>query len=135
MKRLFEKKSVGFYLGIAAALATLAMDIVYITLDYGDKTFSMTAFGFFLGAFAAECGVVLFDRTFLPMLPPILTGIGVGAHLYKAFPSISDLINKMVFIGGNSRLAVRFAMYFAVCGLLFVVSSFMKSNTATAVTE
>lgn len=135
MKRLFENKSVGFYLGIAAALATLVADIVYITLDYGDKTFSMIAFGFFLGAFAAECAVVLFDQTFLPMLPPILTGIGVGAHLYQAFPSISDLINKIVFIGGNSRLAVRFAIYFAVCGFLFVVSSFMNSSIAPAVKE
>lgn len=126
MKKLFRKKATGFYLGILAAVAAVGLDVAYFALDYGDKTFSMAAFLLVLSAAVTQCVIVFLDWEVLPVFPPILMGAAVGMHLYQSFPSISDLINKIVFIGGNSKLAVAFAIYFALAGVLFVIASFMK---------
>ena len=125
MSQLFRNKAIGFYIGILAGLAALALDISYFVMDYGDKTFSMWAFALVVAAVVAEGLILFLDWAILPLVPPILMGAAVGMHLYTAFPSISDLINNIVFIGGNSKLAVAFAIYFAVAGLVFVAASFM----------
>lgn len=129
MKQWLKTKGAGFYVGLVGAVAALLVDVAYMVLDYGDKTFSMAAFVLILLAVGIE-GLVLGLRwTFLPLLPPILVGTGVGMHLYTAFPSITDLINKIVFIGGNSQLAVDFAIAFAATGLLFILAAFLPSNS------
>lgn len=130
MKQWLKTKGAGFYVGLAGAVAALVLDIAYMALDYGDKTFSLVAFVLILLA-VAVAGLGLFlSAAFLPLLPPILMGAGVGMHLYTAFPSITDLINKIVFIGGNSQLAVDFAIAFAVVGLLFILAGFLPNHKA-----
>ena len=128
MKRLFQNKSVGYYLGILAGLGTLILAIVYYVTDFGDKTFSWAAFVLLIAAFCTEVGIVLTNIRFLPILPPILVGGAVGMHLYTAFPSITDLINGIVFIGGNSKLAVQLAIAFGIAGLVFVIAGFFEKN-------
>ena len=103
MSQLFRNKAIGFYIGILAGLAALALDISYFVMDYGDKTFSMWAFALVVAAVVAEGLILFLDWAILPLVPPILMGAAVGMHLYTAFPSISDLINNIVFIGGNSK--------------------------------
>lgn len=124
-----KKRPFGFWLCLIAGIATLCLSALYAVLDYGDKTFSAVALIFLMtgGAIEVSCAFVPFQ--FLPLLPPLLLGAGTALHLYTAFPSISDLINKIVFIGGNSRLALNLTFCFAAAGLLTIIASFFCSKT------
>lgn len=127
-----KNKTVGGWLGLAAGVILLCFDIAYIILDYGDKTFSMPAFVLFLLGVACEVLCVITRLQFVPLLPPLFVAAGVGMHLYQSFPSITDLINKIVFIGGNSQLAVNFAIYFAATGAILVITSFFERTREPA---
>lgn len=126
-----KNKSFGFWLYLIIGVSTFGFDIAYALLDYGDKTFSVWTFLLILLAGIAEIVCCFVDIRFLPILPPLLLGAGTALHIYQAAPSMSDLLNNIVFIGGNSRLALNLSISFAVIGLLSVLCSFfpVKKNT------
>ncbi len=119
-----KNKPFGFWLCLITGAASLCLAALYVVLDYGDKTFSTVALVFLLLGGALEIACAFIDLRFLPLLPPLLLSAGTALHLYIAFPSISDLINKIVFIGGNSRLALNLTFCFAAAGLLSVLVCF-----------
>jgi len=128
MKQVLKGRSAGFYIGLVAAAAAIGMSIAYTFLNYGDKTYSNLTLALVVLAVIAEIAAVLSRVKFVQLIPALLMGGAVGIHLYVSFPSITDLINKIVFIGGNSQLAVQFAIYFAIVGALFVIANFFEDQ-------
>ena len=123
-----KNKPFGFWLSLIAGTASLCFSILYIALDYGDKTFSRSALILMLLGGVLEIVCAFSGPVFLPLIPPLLLSAGAALHLYTAFPSISDLINKIVFIGGNSRLALNLTFCFAGAGLLTVIACFFSAK-------
>lgn len=123
-----KNRPFGFWLYIIAGIVTLCLTVLYVVLDYGDKTFSAAALVFLILGGVIEVACAFVPLQFLPLVPPLLLAAGMALHLYTAFPSISDLINKIVFIGGNSRLALNLTFCFAGAGVLTIIASFFHSK-------
>lgn len=121
-----KNKSFGFWLYLIVGVASIGFDIAYLVLDYGDKTFSLWSFLLILLAGIIQLLCCFSDVRFLPILPPLLLSAGTALHIFQAAPSMSDLLNKIVFIGGNSRLALNLSISFAVIGLLSVLCGFFS---------
>lgn len=129
MKRLFLKeKTIGFYISLVAAVASLVTDIVYIVTDMGDRTFSMAVF--ILSLFAAVLITVnVLWRNPLGLLPSaICAAAAVGIQIYVSIPTITDIFNKVNFYGGNHMAAVVFPVLHLVIAILFVIACFMKNR-------
>ncbi len=121
-----KNKPFGFWLYLIVGVASIGFDIANFVLNYGDKTFSLWSFLLILFAGITQLLCCFFDVRFLPTLPPLLLGAGTALHIFQAAPSMSDLLNKIVFIGGNSRLALNLSISFAVIGLLSVLCGFFS---------
>lgn len=131
----FKNRRVGFYLGIAAAVLMLVVDIAYIVSDYGDITFSMLSFtlmlaGSLLTIIYSILGYKFLD--FIPVISCILYGFGFGQHLILALESLSDVWNEVSFIGGNATLGAVFIGLFFVPMVAAVVSAFMREDRKDA---
>lgn len=124
MKKVFENRGPGFYLSLIAGVAALLGDILYLILDGSDKTFAPVGFGLALAG-AVSTALVVFTRLkFAPFIPAALYAAAFGVVLRVAVPSLSDVWNKVNFIGGNAAMGMGFAGAFFVCALLGVVSCF-----------
>ena len=117
MKKPLEGRNIGFYLLLAAALAALAGAILYLVLDGEDRTFALPAF------ILALAGAVS-----TPLLPTALYAASAALVLRVALPSLSDVWNKVNFIGGNAALGMTFAGVFLFCALLGVAVCFMGTE-------
>ena len=130
-KDLFKNRTIGFYIGLAACVIALVADIALIVLDYGDKTFSWIVFVFALIGVLSEILVLFFDWDFLTLIPSISLSIAGGMQVYASLPTISDIWNNVIFIGGNQPAAIGFLIVFPVCAVLYIVSCFFRhSKTA-----
>ena len=124
MRRFFENRSAGFVLSLAAAVIALAGAVLYLVLDGADRTF--TPIGFALAAVGAvSTALVVFTRLkWAPLVPTVLYAAAFGLVLRLAVPSLSDVWNKVNFIGGNAAMGMVFAGVFFLCALLGTVSCF-----------
>lgn len=128
MKRSFTNRSSGFYLSLAAALIAALGAILYLILDGSDRTFTPVGFALALLG-AVSTALVAFTRlTIAPFLPTALFAAAFGVVLRVAVPSLSDVWNKVNFIGGNAAMGMTFAGVFFLCALLGTVSCFMGTE-------
>ena len=128
MKKPLEGRNIGFYLLLAAALAALAGAILYLVLDGEDRTFALPAFILALAG-AVSTALAVFTRLKLaPLLPTALYAASAALVLRVALPSLSDVWNKVNFIGGNAVLGMTFAGVFLLCALLGVAVCFMGTE-------
>ena len=128
MKKPLEGRNIGFYLLLAAALAALAGAILYMVLDGEDRTFALPAFILALAG-AVSTALAVFTRLkFAPLLPTALYAASAALVLRVALPSLSDVWNKVNFIGGNAALGMTFAGVFLLCALLGVAVCFMGTE-------
>jgi hypothetical protein len=128
MKNMLRNKTFGFYLGFIASLSALIMDAFYIISDFGDKTFSIVAFLLIL--LGSICGIlVLFtDFQFMQLLASVLISAGVGFIISVTIPTITDIFNGVVFIGGNQSAAVLFLITFLLCGIVSNLSCYFDKS-------
>lgn len=124
MKKAFENRTPGFYLSLAAGMAALLGAILYVVLDGTDKTFTPIGFILALAGVAATALVVFTRLKFAPLVPTALYAAAFGVVLRVAVPSLSDVWNKVNFIGGNAAMGMTFAGVFFLCALLGVASCF-----------
>lgn len=125
MKKAFENRGAGFYFSLAAAAVALIGAILYVVLDGSDRTFTLVGFILALAG-AASTALVVFSRlSFAPFVPTALYAAAFGVVLRVAVPSLSDVLNKVNFIGGNAAMGMAFAGVFFLCALLGMVSCFM----------
>ncbi len=128
MKRLLINRMPGVYVSLAAAVVSLAGAALYIALDGSDRTFTML--GFVLALLGAvSTGLVVLTRLKLaPIVPAVLYAASFGTVLRVAVPSLSDVWNKVNFIGGNAVAGCTFAGVFLLCAVLGCVSCFLGTG-------
>lgn len=125
---LFKDRTSGFWIGFMAACLMLAADIVFIIFDYRDRTFSFVTFGLIIAGFAAELLVLIKNYYFAPLLSSICFGVALSMHLYLGFPTLSDVVNGVNFIGGNPQAVIIFGIAFAIGTVASLISCFMNQS-------
>lgn len=128
LRSAFKNRTVGFYIGLTAAVIALVGAILYIAIDASDRTFSLIAFILMLVGVAAELLVVFTDLPFMPVVSAGLYIAGFSLTLNAALPSVSDVWNGVNFIGGNATLGIIFSVTFLVCALAGIVSCFLSQR-------
>lgn len=128
MKNVFKNRGLDFYMNLIAGAAALLGAILYIVLDGTDKTFTVVGFALALAG-VGSTALVLFTRLkFAPFVPTAFYAAAFGVVLRVAVPSLSDVWNKVNFIGGNAAMGMAFAGVFFLCAVLGAVSCFAGSN-------
>lgn len=127
------KKSIGFWLALAASVVALVGLIVYFA--YIGKGGLANAGVIIPLIVAIACGVVLFFYNgtfadFLPVVAAVMTAIALGVSLSDGVGNIADYVSEIVMYGDAGLAGLNFAMVaiFAVGVLLYVVSCFMKKE-------
>ena len=126
--RFFKNRTVGFWIGLAAAFLMLIADIIFIITDYSDRTFSMVTFILILIGVAGEGLIIVKDFKFAPLLPSICFGVAMSIHLYLGLPTLSDVMNGVNFIGGDPNAVIVFGAIFLIGTFFAIVSCFMKQS-------
>ena len=115
---------------IAGGAVALIGSILYIVLDGSDKTFSVIAFVLgLLGAASTLLGLVT-DFKFSPLIPAVLYSTACALVLRVAVPSLSDVWNKVNFIGGNAVLGMTFAAVYLIAAVAAVIACFAGTSEA-----
>ncbi len=114
---------------LVCGTAPIAAALVYAVSDYGDKTFSMIA-----AVLAVLGGVLILAAQFkklelVKLVGSLCVSGAVGLVAFKTIPTITDIFNGVVFIGGNQTAAVAFLIVFAVVGILDVICCFVSGQT------
>jgi hypothetical protein len=128
IKKTFMNRTVGFYIGLAAAVVALVSNVVFIIVGLGDRTFSLLTFFFIILGAGTEAIVVFTDWKFAPALPAIFFSVALGRHFYLAAFPLADLVTKIDFFGGKIAVAIGFSAIFGVCTIAAVASSFMSQR-------
>jgi len=126
--RFFKNRTVGFWIGLAAAFLMLIADIIFIITDYSDRTFSMVTFILILIGVAGEVLIIVKDFKFAPLLPSICFGVAMSIHLYLGLPTLSDVMNGVNFIGGDPNAVIVFGAIFLIGTFFAIASCFMKQS-------
>ena len=128
MKKLFENRQAGFWISLATAVLALASGILYIILDGTDRTFSLVCLILMLCG-AAVTVLIIWNRFSLASLvTSFCYSIGFAFALRQTLPSVSDVWNKVNFIGGNALMGSIFSGVFLLCAVLSVVACFSGTD-------
>lgn len=128
IKEGFKNRSLGFYLALGTACLALVSAVLYIALDFSDKTF--TLFGFIFALIGALSFILLFfiRKDYLTFVPTVLYSVAFAFVLRYTLPSLSDVWNGVNFIGGNAFLGLAFSIAFLLTALISIVTSFIGVN-------
>lgn len=125
-----KKWNPGQILLLAAAAAAIIGSILYIVLDGSDKTFHLL--GFILALVGAASTAIGFTKLkFAPLVPAALYSAAFGLVLRLAMPSLSDVWNKVNFIGGNAAMGMTFSAVYLLCAALAVAACFLGTENAS----
>lgn len=125
---LFKDRTIGFWIGFMAACFMLVADVAFIIYDYGDRTFSFITFSLIVLGVLGEGLVVLKNYSFAPLIPSICFGVALSMHFYLGFPTLSDVVNGVNFIGGNPQAVLIFGIAFVLGTIATLISCFMKQT-------
>lgn len=131
IKLSLKNKPVGFYIGFASALLMLIADILYIALDFGDRTFSYLTFSLVLAAALIDIITYIADKPvfdFMSVITCAMYGVGFGKLLHLGLPTMSDVWNGVNFVGGDPKAVVLFSVLFIVGIIAAIISRFMKQR-------
>lgn len=125
-----NKKSLSQKIALGTAIVLLIADIAFFIFDGGDRTFSYVTFFAGLGGAVFLVMHFLFSTKldFIPLIASALLGIALGMHLFLGLPTLSDIVNGVNFVGGNSSAVVVFGSIFLVANISSVFICFMKQE-------
>lgn len=134
--RFCTNRTVGFYLGVSAAILMLISDIIYIIVDAGAlkiEDYSKTlAFWMILIGVLCEIINIFVDNKYVslyfPIVPVIFYSIGLGRQLYLTAYPIADLMTGVNWFGGNLGVYLTCFILFLIGTVTAIVSSFMKQR-------
>ena len=127
---MLKNRTPGFWLGLVAAVVALVADILLFVIARGDLTFSLTAFVVILAGVLSFLLVLGTDLKLAPMIPALFFAAGTALHLHQGIPSVTDIINDIVYIGGNGWYCIYFGIAFLAATFLSCVSCYMKQRKA-----
>ncbi|MCX4313585.1 MAG: hypothetical protein OSJ83_06995 [Clostridia bacterium] len=133
IEKYVKNKTVGFWLGFGASLALLITDIIFIAVDFSDRTFSAVTFALILVGAAAEIAYFFLDFGFLDFIPLVAClcfGVALGMHLNLGLATLSDVWNGVNFIGGDPKAAIGFGIVFILGTIVTAISCFMRQRKA-----
>lgn len=128
MKNHFSGRNAGFWLSLAAAVSALLVTAVYFAVDLGDRTFSIPGAILALAGVAGTALVVFTRWKLTPLLPAALYSAAFALVFRVALPSLSDVWNKVNFIGGNAAVGMAAAAAYLACALMAVVVCFLGTE-------
>jgi len=135
-KYFIENRSIGFFLGLGAAIPLLIIDIVYMIVDGGAlkiEDYSKTlAFVMILIGVLIQIGSAFVSQKQINDVMLILStaavGIGTGRQMYLTGYPMADAITKVNWFGGNLTIYATFFILFFICNLILIVSTFMRHS-------
>lgn len=109
---------------IASAIAVIGSG-VYFLMDGTDKTFT------WLGVIFALIGAVSTGLSFTkfrlaPFVTAVSYSVAFGFVLRVTLPSLSDVWNKVNFIGGNALMGCVFTGVYLLCAVLAIIACFAE---------
>lgn len=123
-----KKWNAGRLLLAAAACVAILGSLLYYLLDGSDKTFSWIGLVFALaGAVSSLAAFTSFPLA--AYFPTALYAASFGFVLRVAIPSLSDVWNKVNFIGGNALLGMIFTGVYLVCTILSICACFIGTTS------
>lgn len=128
LKERFKGRTIGFWLGLGAAAAALTGNIAFIILAYGDKVFSIAVFILILVGVLSQGLVIFTDFKFAPLAPLAFFAVAAAINLYVGLPSMSDIWNGVVFIGGRGDLAIVFSIVFFAVSAVSSAACYMQQK-------
>ena len=127
------KKSLGFWLALAASVIVLVGLIVYFV--YIGKGGIASAGVIIPLLIAIACGAVLFFYNgmladVLPIVAAVMAAIALGVSLSDGVGNIADYVSNIIMYGDAKLAGLNFAMVaiFAIGILLYVVSCFLRKE-------
>ena len=128
VRNAFKNRTIGFYIGLAAAAIAFVGAVLYVATDAADRTFSAAGFALMLVGAAAEIVVIFSDIKVAPLVSALLYIVGFALTVNAALPSISDVWNGVHFIGGNATLGIIFSVTFFISAAAGIVACFMNER-------
>lgn len=123
-----KKWNLGRICLLAAAAVAVIGSVLYYLLDGGDKTFTWLGVGFALaGAVSTALCFTRFDLA--GFVTAVLYSASFGFVLRVAIPSLSDVWNKVNFIGGNAVMGMIFSGMYLLCAVLSVLACFAGTDS------
>lgn len=124
----FKNRTIGFWIGFIGTIIMLAANVLFIIIDYGDRTFSFITFGLILLGVIGEILVVYTAFQFTTLIPAVCFGVALSMHLYLGFPTLSDVVNGVNFVGGNPKAVIQFGVMFLIGTICALTSNFMNQS-------
>lgn len=128
VRNSFKNRTIGFYIGLAAAAIAFVGAVLYVATDASDRTFSAAGFALMLVGAAVEIVVIFSDIKVAPLVSALLYIVGFALTVNAALPSISDVWNGVHFIGGNATLGIIFSVTFFISAAAGIVACFMNER-------
>ncbi len=122
--KFFQNRTKGFWTGAAAALIFLIADVAFLATNHSDRVFSWITFALILAGVVFEILVTVTDLKIMPLLSAVCFGAGLSFHLYIGFPTLSDIMTGVNFIGGNADAVIIFGVICLAGTILSAISCF-----------
>lgn len=134
MKKLFENRTLGFWLSFGAAALAVIGAVAFVAVymitagNSVDRVFNWLTFGFILGGGILGLVTEVFRLRFGPLVAAGCLGVGFANHLVETAYPLADVLTGVPFFGGNFTLALIFAIIFGIAAILTVAAAFMEHN-------
>lgn len=135
MKISFKNKTIGFWLGFAAAALGFLALIFFAAYGAVAQAFSVPVFIVVLIGVACGVVTVFFDFSFLSVIMAAMFGLAFGLYLKVKVPLYAlYFTNTWAMSGGNESIGAITALLIIlfVCVLLSVVSSFIRGTKVSS---
>ena len=128
MKKQFENRQSGLWISMAAALLALISSVLYVVLDGSDRTFSLVCLILMICGSAVTVLIIRNRFSLASLFASFCYSAGFAFALRRTLPSVSDVWNKVNFIGGNALMGSLFSGVFLLCAVLSVIACFTGTD-------
>lgn len=122
----FKNRTIGFYLSLVSAVASLVIALVYAIVASSDRTFNVAGMIIIVIGALTELLVLFTDLKFAPMIPTLLISIGGALSFITCLPTMLDVLNGIQFFGGNLFIAEFVSFGLLATIMVGCVASFMS---------
>ncbi len=116
------RRGASFWLLAIAALIGIGCAIYYTVQSNADNCFNLAFLLVMLGGVIVGCLNTVHPMAFFAPLEASLFGVGFGIMVNNMLPTLSDVWNGIVFIGGNLTAYLIYTVLALVCTVLTVIA-------------